>query len=251
METILVEKISKTFRTKKKKVKAVDNISFEVKPGEIFGLLGPNGAGKTTTLRMIATLLKPDNGKIEVNGYNTLKASKEVRKRIGFLTSDMKLSGNLSPRELLHFFGELNHVPVKIVKERMEKLEKYLKMEDFVDKPVSKLSTGTKQKVIIAVSLIHDPEVIVFDEPTNGLDIIAGRVVVNFLRDFRKQGKTIVISTHIMSEAEKLCDRVGIIFSGHIVEMDSIEKIKKKLNTQNLEDAFFEIAKREGAIKNV
>ena len=248
---ITVEKISKTFKMKKKKVKAVDNISFEVKAGEIFGLLGPNGAGKTTTLRMIATLLKPDNGIIKVNGYDTLKKTKEVRKRIGFLTSGMKLSGNLSPRELLHFFSELNHIPKKISEERMKELEEYLKMEDFMDKRVSKLSTGMKQKVIIAVSLIHDPDVIIFDEPTNGLDIIAGRVVVNFLRDFKKQAKTILISTHIMSEAEKLCDRVGIIFSGKIVEMGNVEEIKNKTNTQNLEDAFFEVAKSEGIVENV
>ncbi len=249
---IVVKGLSKSFKARKKRViKAVDGVSFEAKPGEIFGLLGPNGAGKTTTLRMIATLLKPDVGTITVHGFKTVSESKEVRKRIGFLTSDMKLSGNLSPKELIFFFGRLNHVPKATVEERMGKLEKYLKMEDFVDKPVNKLSTGMKQKTAIAVSLIHDPQVIIFDEPTTGLDIIAGRVVVNFLRDFRKQGKTIVISTHVMSEAEKLCDRVGIIFEGRIVEKDGVGELKKRFNAQNLEDAFFEIAKREGVIENV
>lgn len=243
--------IEKTFQSRKQKVKALDGVSFNAEPGEIFGLLGPNGAGKTTALRIIATLLKPDSGYTKVMGFDSLKEPTEVRKRIGFLTSDMKLSGNLTPRELLYFFGELSHMEPSRIKERLAVLADYLEMGDFLDKRVGKLSTGMKQKAAIAVSLIHDPEVIIFDEPTNGLDILTARTVTEFLKDYRNQGKTIVISTHIMAVAEKLCDKVGIIFKGRLVENDSLERLYAKFDEDNLEDIFFAVAEREGMMESV
>ena len=246
-----VHELHKTFKGKKKTVKAVDNVSFEAKPGEIYGLLGPNGAGKTTTLRIAATLLKPDSGYAKVFNYDTVKEPTEVRKRIGFLTSDMKLSGNLSPRELMYFFGELNHLSREVVDGRIGLLSEYLDMKDFMDQRVAKLSTGMKQKAAIAVSLVHDPEVIIFDEPTNGLDILTARTVTQILKDFRDKGKTVVISTHIMAVAEKLCDQVGIIFKGKLVENDSLEALYSKYDEKNLEDVFFKIAEKEGVLENV
>jgi len=231
-------------------VKAVDRVSFKAQPGRIYGLLGPNGAGKTTTLRIIATLLKPDSGKAQVMGFDSVKDATQVRKRIGFLTSDMKLSGNLTPRELLQFFGELNHMQNGDIKKAIMEMAEYLDMGEFLDKQVGKLSSGMKQKAAMAVSLIHNPEVIIFDEPTNGLDILTARTVTGFLKDYRRQGKTIIISTHIMAVAEKLCDNVGIIFKGRLVEDDSLEGLYGKFNEDNLEDLFFKVAEREGVMEN-
>lgn len=247
---VKVTSIEKTFESRKKRVKAVNKVSFRTEPGEIFGLLGPNGAGKTTTLRIIATLLKPNSGKAEVMGFDCMKEATEVRKRIGFLTSDMKLSGNLTPKELLQFFGELSHMESSVINKRIRDLASYLDMGDFLDKRIGKLSTGMKQKAAIAVSLIHDPEVIIFDEPTNGLDILTARTVTEFLKDYRRQGRTIIISTHIMAVAEKLCDRVGIIFNGNLVENDTLKELYTKFGDSNLEDVFFKIAEREGVTDN-
>lgn len=243
--------VHKTFKSRKRTVKAVDGANFSAKPGRVFGLLGPNGAGKTTTLRMISTLLKPNKGKVEVYGYDTAKNPTEVRKRIGFLTSDMKLSGNLSPRELLYFFAELSKVPKDKAKERINELASYLDMESFLDETVKKLSTGMKQKASLAVSLIHDPEVIVFDEPTNGLDILTARTVTEFIKDFRDQQKTVIISTHVMSVAEKLCDDVAIILEGKLVENDNISNLYEKYKTDDLEEIFFRVAETQGVTQNV
>jgi sodium transport system ATP-binding protein len=243
--------VHKTFKSRKRTVKAVDGATFTAKPGRVFGLLGPNGAGKTTTLRMISTLLKPDKGRVEVFGFDTVKNPTEVRKRIGFLTSDMKLSGNLSPRELLYFFADLSKVPRKKAKEKIHELASYLDMESFLDETVKKLSTGMKQKASLAVSLIHDPDVIVFDEPTNGLDILTARTVTEFIKDFRDQQKTVIISTHVMSVAEKLCDDVAIILEGKLVENNDISSLYSKYDTEDLEEVFFEVARSQGVIEGV
>ncbi|TYC03053.1 MAG: ATP-binding cassette domain-containing protein [Kosmotoga sp.] len=248
---VKVSDVHKTFRSRKRTVKAVDGATFMAKPGRVFGLLGPNGAGKTTTLRMISTLLKPDKGKVEVFGFDTIKNPTEVRKRIGFLTSDMKLSGNLSPRDLLYFFADLSKVPRKRAKERIKELASYLDMENFLDETVKKLSTGMKQKASLAVSLIHDPDVIVFDEPTNGLDILTARTVTDFIKDFRDQKKTVIISTHVMSVAEKLCDDVAIILDGKLVENNNIESLYDKYDTNDLEDIFFKVAESQGVTESV
>jgi sodium transport system ATP-binding protein len=248
---IEVQGLYKSFKNKRKKVEVLKDISFIAEPGKIFGLLGPNGAGKTTTLRTIATLLKPDKGNISVDGLNVQKKPRKVRDKIGFLTSDMKLSGNLSPRELLKFFGELNHLSMNKIKERTEELSEYLDMKSYLDKPIVKLSTGMKQKASLAVSLIHDPEIIIFDEPTNGLDILASKVVVDFIYDSKKSGKTVVLSTHIMSEAEKLCDDIGIILEGQLEEHGNMKEIREKYDTDKLEDVFFNIASKKGVVESV
>jgi len=247
-----VKELYKSFPGKKgKKTDVLKDINFKAEPGKIYGLLGPNGAGKTTTLRSVATLLKPDKGTITVNGFDTIKDAGKVRSIIGFLTSDMKLSGNLSPKELMYFFGELNHLKEDYIKKRITELSDYLGMNDFLDKPIQKLSTGMKQKASIAVSIIHDPEVIMFDEPTNGLDILASKIVVDFLYDYKKSGKTVILSTHIMSEAEKLCDSLGIIMDGTLVENDTLENLREKYSEERLENVFFKLASERGLLKNV
>jgi sodium transport system ATP-binding protein len=230
-------------KTKKNMKKAADGISLKATKGEIYGLLGPNGAGKTTTLRCVATLLKPTEGNISVCGYDTVKAGEEVRKRIGFLTNEIKLDPQFSPQYMFHFFGKLHGISENVINERQEKLFSYFGIQDFKDKKIEELSTGMKQKAAIAVSLVHDPEVIIFDEPTSGLDIVTARSVTDYLKQLKEEGKLVIISTHIMSEAEKLCDRIGVIINGKKVSEGTLAEILEETHTSDLEDAFFELYK--------
>lgn len=251
---IVIKDLSKVYKLSKKKMKelktkdtikkAVDQVNVQARKGEIYGLLGPNGAGKTTTLRCIATLLKPTEGSIEVCGFNTMTKPEEVRKRIGFLTNEIKLDPQFSPDYMFKFFGRLHNLEEDTILKRQEELFDYFGINEFKDKKIEELSTGMKQKAAIAVSLVHDPEVIIFDEPTNGLDIVTARSVTDYLRKLKKDGKLVIISTHIMSEAEKLCDRIGIIINGKKVVDGTLSEILKETKTSDLEDAFFELYKK-------
>jgi sodium transport system ATP-binding protein len=243
---IEVTDLHKAYERRKRRVEALRGISFTVPPGSIYALIGPNGAGKTTALRTIATLLRPDSGSVAVNGKDTVREARAVRDAIGFLTSDMKLSGNLTPNELLRFFGELNHLEEKRIQERIRLLRDYLQMGDFLDRPVAKLSTGQKQKAAIAVSIIHDPDVIIFDEPTAGLDILASKIVVDFLKDSRDKGKTVVLSTHVVQEAERLCDSLGILVAGQILAQGTREQIISQHGASSIEDVFFALYRENG-----
>lgn len=222
---------------------AVDGISFSAEHGQIFGLLGTNGAGKTTTLRCIATLIEPTEGNIEVEGFDTKKQPDEVRKKIGFLTNDIKLDPQFTPKYLFEFFGKMHGMGEAEIAARKEKLFKFLEIESFENKKIFELSTGMKQKAAIACCLVHDPEVIIFDEPTTGLDIITARLVTDFLLELKKEGKLIIMSTHIMSEAEKLCDKIALIIDGKLMAEGTCKEICESQNKDNLEDAFFEIYK--------
>lgn len=230
-------------KTKKNMMKAVDNICLVAKPGEIYGLLGPNGAGKTTALRCIATLLKPTKGNIIVGGYDTVKDSENVRKKIGFLTNEIKLDPQFSPKYMFGFFGKLHGLDDKTIDKRREELFAYFGIKGFENKKIDELSSGMKQKASIAVSLVHNPDIVIFDEPTTGLDIVTARNVTDYLKLLRDKGKTVIISTHIMTEAEKLCDRIGIIINGILVLEGTLSEIIEETNTSNLEDAFFELYK--------
>jgi len=250
---IKVNEFTKVYKLSKKQMneqkikskfkKAADNISFEAKKGEIFGLLGPNGAGKTTTLRSIATLLKPTEGFIEVMGHDTVKEPKEVRRCIGFLTNDLKLDDHFTPNYIMKFFGKLHGLSDEKIVERRNYLFEYFGIQSYADKKINELSTGMTQKLAIAVSLIHDPEIVIFDEPTNGLDIITAKAVTDYLIELREQGKVIVVSTHIMAVAEKLCDRVAIIINGQKVTEGTVKQVIEENNVETLEDAFFHIYK--------
>jgi len=226
---------------KKGKVTALDHVSFEVKKGRIFGLLGPNGAGKTTALRILSTLIRPSEGNVDVMGLDTVRDSQKIRQNLGFLSSDMNLSGNLSARDFLFFFGRLNHIDDNKLKQRVIELSQYLEMDTFLNRRVSTYSTGMKQKILIAIALIHEPDIVIFDEPTNGLDIMTSRVVLNYLKDLKAKGKTIILSTHIMSLAQKMCDDIVIINKGKIIEEGTITDILEKTQKDDLEDAFFEL----------
>ena len=241
-----VKNLTKAYERRRKRVEAVKGISFAVSPGSIYGLIGPNGAGKTTTLRTIATLLRPDSGSVAVNGHDTVTDAREVRNAIGFLTSDMKLSGQLSPRELLRFFGDLNHLERERTAARIDALAAELEMGEFLDRPVAKLSTGMKQKAAIAVSIIHDPDVVIFDEPTAGLDIVAAKIVVDFLKASRRKGKTVILSTHVIQEAERLCDSLGILVAGQLLEQGSRDEILARHKAASVEEVFFSLYREEG-----
>ncbi len=222
---------------------AVNNVSFTAREGEIFGLLGPNGAGKTTTLRSIVTLLKPTKGSITVAGYDVVKKSEEVRRRIGFLTNELKLDGHFTPSYTMGFFGRLHGMSEQQIETRKKDLFDYFGINEFADKKINELSTGMKQKLSIAVSVVHDPEVVIFDEPTNGLDIITARAVMEFLENLKKRGKLVIVSTHIMTVATKLCDRIGVIIDGKKVIEGTIDEVLRDTQCDDLEDAFFKLYK--------
>ncbi len=228
-------------KTKNPLKTAVDNLSLKAEKGEIYGLLGPNGAGKTTTLRCIATIIKPTEGEIYVDGHEVQKDPEAVRNSIGFLTSDIKLDDQFSVDYMFRFFGRLHNVPQDVVEKRREELFEYFGIKDFAHKQIKELSTGMKQKAAIAVSLAHDPDIVIFDEPTNGLDIITARSVTDYLKKLKSEGKLIIVSTHIMSEAEKLCDRIGIIIDGCKIAEGTLEDLLSQTGTCDLEDAFFEL----------
>ena len=230
-------------KTKNPLKTAVDDLSLEAKEGEIYGLLGPNGAGKTTTLRCIATLIKPTKGEIYVNKHEVQKEPEAVRDSIGFLTSDIKLDEQFDVDYMFGFFGRLHNIPKDRLDKRKEELFSYFGIQDFAHKKIKELSTGMKQKAAIAVSLVHDPEIVIFDEPTNGLDIVTARSVTDYLKKLRDDGKLVIVSTHIMSEAEKLCGRIGIIIDGYKVAEGTLEQLLEQTNASDLEDAFFEFYK--------
>ncbi len=234
----LSAKQQKIERTKQKVKVAVDHLSFTARRGEIFGLLGPNGAGKTTTLRMLATLIKPDEGDALVDGASIVTEPERVRERIGFLTSELKLEDFFTPNYLYDFFSDLHQVPDEVRKSRKTELFSRFGIDQFAEVKVADLSTGMKQKVSLVISIVHDPDIIIFDEPTNGLDVITAKVVTDFLQELRAQGKTILVSTHIFSLVEKLCDRVGVIIDGSMALCGTLDEVCRG---KSLEDRFFDL----------
>lgn len=232
--------------TNAKTIKAVDDISITCEAGRVFSLLGPNGAGKTTTLRIIATILKPTTGSVLVNGLDVLQSPNEVRKSIGFLTGSTGLYERLTVNEVTRYFGKLYDVPRAIFKERKERLFELLDMNDFANKRVGQLSTGMRQKVSIVRTMIHDPQVIIFDEPTSGLDVITAENIIQLIRDCRNEGKTVIFSSHIMSEVDLLCDDLAIIHKGKLLYNGSMEAFKNAMQTTSLTEEFIRIVKEEG-----
>lgn len=247
-EKLIVKSVKKTFKLSSKQQKlrkldsptltAVDGLSFSAYEGEVFGLLGPNGAGKTTTLRMLATLIKPDSGDAEIDGVSIVKDPAQVRRKIGFLTSEVKLEDFFTPDYLFDFFSDLHGVDDETKTRRKAELFEKFGIDKFAQVKVANLSTGMKQKVSLVVAIAHDPDIVIFDEPTNGLDVITAKVVTDFLQELRKKGKTVIISTHIFSLIEKVCDRVGIIIDGKMILCGSLPEITKE---KSLEDVFFEL----------
>ena len=254
METLIVENLKKTFVLSKKQMKinktkdkykvAIKNVSFKAYSGEIYGLLGSNGAGKTTTLRCISTLIKPDFGKITILSEDSSN-EEYVKKNIGFLTSELKLEESFTPNYLFKFFARFYGLTEEEINNRKKELFEKFEITNFEELKIADLSTGMKQKVSICISILHNPSIIIFDEPTNGLDIITAKLVKDFLIDQKKQGKTVIISTHIMSLVDKICDRVGIIIDGEIKVNDTIENVRNLHPSKDLEEVFFSLIKKE------
>jgi len=247
-EILNVMNLNKTFRLSKKQqtlkklnkpiLTAVDDVSFKSYEGEVFGLLGPNGAGKTTIMRMIATLINPDSGDATVDGFSIVKQSQDVRRNIGFLTNELKLDEYFTPNYLFDFFAELHGISKDKAAKRKSELFTKFGIDSFAEVKVGNLSQGMKQKASLAISIVHDPSIIIFDEPTNGLDIISSKVVTDFLIELKKQGKSIILSTHIFNLIESLCDRIGIIINGKMIVCDSVSAV---VGDSTLEEVFFNI----------
>ena len=230
--------VHKSYTSDKETVKG---ISFKVEDGIIYGLLGPNGAGKTTTMQMISTLLKPTSGEIIIDGLKADTGLLEIHKRIGYLTTEIKLDPISTPEKLWFFFASLYDIDTKEAAQRKNVIFNRLGIGPFEKKRIVELSTGMKQKVSIAISLIHNPPVIIFDEPTNGLDILTSKQVTDYLLELKNEGHSIILSTHIFSVAEALCDRIGILVDGRIVAEGSVEELVALTNAKNFEDAFFKL----------
>jgi sodium transport system ATP-binding protein len=220
---------------------ALGGIDFDVSPGEVFGLLGPNGAGKTTALRILSTVLRPTSGSVTVNGFDVATQPEEVRRRIGFMSANTAVYDRMTAREMLEYFGRLHGLSRERLAQRITQLFNRLQMNEFCDLLGAKMSTGMKQKVSVARAIVHDPPVLIFDEATAGLDVLAARALLKTVAELREHDKCIVFSTHIMREAEKLCDRVAILHRGHILAEGTLEELRDRHHQRDLEELFFQL----------
>src|SRR6201981_3074711 len=234
--------LTKLFKDKKRgEIRAVDGVSFTCAPGQIYGLLGANGAGKTTTLRMLATILEPSDGTALVCGHDVVEEPEKGRANVGFLSTATALYPRLTAQELVEYFGRLNGMDEATLKKRVDDIFSRLDMNGFRERRCDKLSTGMKQKTSIARTLVHDPPVMIFDEPTLGLDIMTARTITTFIRECRDRGKTVIFSTHIMSEVEKLCDMIGIIHDGKLLTEGTLAQLRERYAEQALEELFVRV----------
>ncbi len=222
-------------------VEALKRLDLHVHGGEVVGLLGPNGAGKTTSLRMLAGILAPTHGRAAVCGFDTLRSPLDVKQRLGFLTGDTKLYKRLTPREMLRFFGRLHEMDDSLIAERTERLFSHLKMEGFADRQCGTLSTGQQQKANIARTLVHDPPVLILDEPTTALDIVTGKFILDAILQAKAEGRAVLFSTHVMGEAEYLCDRIILIHRGVVKAEGSLMELQEQTGRQALTEIFLSL----------
>ena len=224
---------------------ALDGISFDATPGEIFGLLGPNGAGKTTALRIISTVLQPTDGLVRVNGFDVVTQPAQVRHQIGFVSASTAVYDRMTAWEMVEYFGRLYDIPGDQLRDRMEDIFARLQMNEIRDVLGGKMSTGMKQKVSIARAIVHDPPMVILDEATSGLDVLVARAMMETVNQLRDQGKCIIFSTHIMREAERLCDHIAIMHRGRILTEGTIDTLREQNNQPDLEELFFELISTE------
>ncbi|MDP8207162.1 MAG: ATP-binding cassette domain-containing protein [Candidatus Electryonea clarkiae] len=240
---IKTSNLTKIFEDRKRgKIVAVNHLNLSVNDGEIFGLLGTNGAGKTTTLRMLVTVFKPTEGTAEVAGFDILENPDDVRKNIGFLSGDTNLYARLTAREVIEYYGGLHGMSRINARARVDELAEMLDLNDFLHQKIAKLSTGQKQRVSIARAIVHQPDLMIFDEPTAGLDPISAKSILDFIRSCRSDSKTVLFSTHYLREAETLCDRIGILHDGELKAIGTLEEILDQTDSTNLEHAFYTLA---------
>jgi sodium transport system ATP-binding protein len=245
---IQVDALVKSFRDKKRgTVHAVNGLSFVAHPGEIFGLLGSNGAGKTTTLRMLATILRPTSGRAAVAGFDVVSQPADVRRNIGFLSGDMGFYHRLTAREVLTFFGSINGLDAAAVKRRVDELIEQFGMSGFADSRGDALSTGMRQRAAIARTVVHDPPVLILDEPTSGLDVPTAQTIEKFILDARVAGKCIVLSTHVMEEAEYLCDRIAVVHEGLLRAIGTMDELRARTGKVRLREIFLDLIQNDSA----
>ena len=243
---IVVDSLVKEFQDfKLGPIRAVDRVSFTARPGEIYGLLGPNGAGKTTCLRILSTVLKPTAGSASVAGFDVTEQPEAVRKSIGFMSNNTDIYDRMTAAEIVMHFGQLYGLPMIRLRDRVDEIFDLLRMNDFRDTLCGKLSTGQRQKVSIARTIVHDPPVLIFDEPTTGLDVLVARTVLKVVQRLREEGKCIIFSTHIMREVERLCDRIGIIHRGRILAEGTVDSLTERFGQPDVEELFFDVIRRE------
>lgn len=252
MDTMAVENLVKVFPTPEGGEKrAVDGVSFRVGAGHIYGLLGPNGAGKTTTLRMISGLVTPTSGTARVAGHDVVTEPLAVKRSIGFLTANTGLYQRLTPRDVFRYFGELHGFTRQLAERRAEELVQWLDMSDFADLRCGALSTGQKQRTNIGRALVADPPVLVMDEPTLGLDVLSNRMILEFIRRERQAGKTIILSTHYLDEAEGMCDLVGLLHNGRIIAEGTIEALRSRTKLERLSAIFLDLVGQSQPVEPV
>jgi len=244
---ISVDNLVKRFPARGKEVVAVDHLTFAVDPGEVYGLLGPNGAGKTTTLRMILGLLAPTEGRAEIAGYSVRRDPDEVKRRIGYASASVGVYPWLTPREMLLFSADLYGVVPEVAARRLDELAELLELAEFIGQRCATLSTGQKQRVNLARALIHDPPVMLMDEPTLGLDIVASKVVFDYIGHLRRQRKAVIVCTHRLDEAQRLCDRFGLLHEGQLRHEGSLAELQAATGQRDLTDMFLELLQREAA----
>jgi sodium transport system ATP-binding protein len=242
VRVIVVDNLQKSFRDLRRgMVHAVDGVSFEARPGEIFGLLGPNGAGKTTTMRILCTVLKPTGGTARVAGYDVVTEAARVRRHIGFMSANTAVYDRMSAWEMVSYFGRLYGLAEDRLRQRLEVVFATLQMNDFRDMLGAKMSTGMRQKVSIARAIVHDPPVLIFDEPTAGLDVLVARAVLESIERLRHLGKCVLFSTHIMREVERLCDRVAIVSHGRVQAQGTLNELRRIYREDDVEELFFRL----------
>lgn len=242
MESIIVVKnLVKVFNSRGRKIIAVDDVSFDISKGEIFGMIGPNGAGKSTTFSMLTTLIKPTSGKITVAGFDAEKEGDKIRPLIGILPQKLSLYEDLTARENLELMGDLYGVPHKLASERIDYYLKLVELENHSDRLTRGFSGGMKQRLSVIAAVIHDPEILFWDEPTTGLDPQTRQAIWHLARKFNSEGKTMIFTTHYMEEADEICNRIAVMNEGKLVALDSPKELKEKSGVKNLEDAFIHL----------
>lgn len=254
---LAVEDISKLFtrtlkinrhKSKREEFYAVNHISFKVDAGDIYGILGPNGAGKTTLLRMLGGIMTPTSGSVSLMGRTIQDDHNGYKRSIGYLSGNTKLYGRMTPRELLYIFSDLYDLPRDLAEKRIEEIIQILKLEEFADNRIEKLSTGQTQRVSIARCLIHSPSLYIFDEPTLGLDVLSSHSIIAFMNAESKQGKGVVYSTHYMEEAETICNKILLIHKGTAIAEGSPDDLKQQTGTDNIRDSFISLIKERGEL---
>jgi len=238
---IQIQGLRKSFKVRGEVIRAVDGVSFEARDGEITGLLGPNGAGKTTTLRMLYTLMTPDEGRLLVDGLDPVAQPDDVRRRLGVLPDARGLYKRLTARENIAYFGRLHGIPEDEIRARSERLNLALGMQEFIDRRTEGFSQGQRTKTAIARALVHDPRNVLLDEPTNGLDVMTTRALRRFLVQLKAEGRCVLFSSHIMQEVAALCDRIVVIAHGRVVAQGTSDQLRAQTGRDNLEDAFVQV----------